>query len=209
MIEAQHDQLTPPSSLPSNRLFFSAQDHWADRTFDGVGVEVNAAIVEKAYQSIPVVQRIVDRVRGGAAGRQFRQLRLEPPTQVFDERPTLSLAHHPPGIRGVAANARLDLVECRDAPERLGGDRRGVGLGKVVEAAPHMAPAENQRHLLLITYGTSELLVSRIAVALQDAAIAAEQRVGVDMSATRRVAVDDGRRRAAAPRPIAARRPLR
>jgi hypothetical protein len=72
-----------------------------------------------------------------------------------------------------------------------------------------MAPAENQRHLLLITYGTSELLVSRIAVALQDAAIAAEQRVGVDMSATRRVAVDDGRRRAAAPRPIAARRPLR
>ena len=63
------------------------------------------------------------------------------------------------------------------------------------------------RRRLLLRSGLvagNKLLVGRVAVALQDAAITAEQCVGVDMPAAGRVAVDHGRRGATTPGPIIA-----
>jgi hypothetical protein len=59
--DAQHDQLIPPSSLPAKRLRYSAQDHRADGALDGVCIEVDMTIIDKSYQPVPMVQRIVDR----------------------------------------------------------------------------------------------------------------------------------------------------
>ncbi|MBV9778221.1 MAG: recombinase family protein, partial [Acetobacteraceae bacterium] len=69
-------------------------------------------------------------------------------------------------------------------------------------------PAEHERHggaVLFVAQGVGELLVGGVAVALQDAATAAEQRVGVLLSAARRVAVDHRRRVRPAPGPVVAR----
>jgi len=46
-----------------------------------VRVEFDTSIGGEALQPGPVVQRIVDRLRGVPASGQFRELRLEPDTQ--------------------------------------------------------------------------------------------------------------------------------
>jgi len=66
-------------------------------------------------------------------------------------------------------------------------------------------PAEGQRDGRIGRLGAAELLVGAIAVALQNAAIAAEQRAGVGVPPAGRVAVDHRRRLAAAPWPIVTR----
>ena len=84
-------------------------------------------------------------------------------------------------------------------------DRRRAGLGQVVEAPAHVAPAEHKRHGLPAPLGIGQLLVGRIAVALQDAAVAPEHLVVVLLPAPRGVAVDHRRRVAPAPGPVVAR----
>src|SRR3974390_3781844 len=70
---------------------------------------------------------------------------------------------------GAAADARLDLVEFGDSPQRLGGDRRAGGMVEIKKLAPDMRPAEGELHralfpLLLLS---SQRLEPGIAVALQ------------------------------------------
>ena len=52
-------------------------------------------------------------------------------------------------------------------------------LGQIVEATADMAPTKCQRHGGLCSLGIDERLVGLIAIALQDTAIAAEQRRGM------------------------------
>src|SRR5512144_2252683 len=119
-----------------------------------------------------MVERIADRLRGRAACGELGDLRLEPGAQIEHQRPALRLPRGTALFGAAGAYGGLDVVERGDAAQRLGRDRRRAGLGQVVEAPPHMAPAEDQRDGVLSA--TSELLVGRVAVALQDAAIAAQ-----------------------------------
>ena len=105
-----------------------------------------------------------------------------------------------PGI--LAADLSLNPIEGGDTRQSLGRDRRHPGLGLVVKAPAHMAPAENQGHPGLAPLGMRKFLVGRVSVALQDAPIGPQQPVIVLLSSTRGVAVDHGRRVGAVPGPI-------
>ncbi len=180
----------------------SAEGDGPHRSLDTVGVQLDPPIGKKALQPIPVVQRVADRLGGRPARRQFPQLLFEPGAQFQDQWAALGLTRGKTVRLALAANACLDLIERAYALERLGRDRCRLGLGQIIKAATHMAPAERQRHAWLIGLGPNELLVGVIPVALQDAAITAKQGLGMMMTAAGRVVVDHGGRLAAAPRPV-------
>src|SRR5438309_6758775 len=58
---------------------------------DAVVVKLNASVFEKPFQPVPVIERVTDRLGGRTASRQFSDLRLEPDTQVRDQRFALRL----------------------------------------------------------------------------------------------------------------------
>ncbi|MEY9231429.1 hypothetical protein ABIF78_003752 [Bradyrhizobium japonicum] len=55
--------------------------------FDGIGVRLNATIVEKQGEAIPMVQEIGDRLAHLAARRQASGLLAQKPLEFSDERP--------------------------------------------------------------------------------------------------------------------------
>jgi hypothetical protein len=71
-----------------------------------------------------MVQGVTDRLGHRTTGGQFGNLRLEPDPQCVDQRFALHLTHGLSLGCSLAANARLDRVECRNALQGLDGDRR-------------------------------------------------------------------------------------
>jgi hypothetical protein len=74
--------------------------------------ELDAPVVKKSLQSIPMVQRITDRLSRWPAGWQFRQLRFEPEAQFSTQRLALGLASGLTGSGIFAVDIGLDCVEC-------------------------------------------------------------------------------------------------
>jgi len=136
-----------------------------------------------------MVQRVTDRLGRRATGRQFGDLGVEPDPQGTDQRLALSLTHGQSLGRGLAANARLNRIERANALQGFDRDRC-LRLGQIIETPPHVTPAKRQYHRGIGGFRPAQLLVGSIAVALQNAAVIAQQRRGVDISAARRVAVD-------------------
>ena len=145
-----------------------------------------------------MVKRVADRLRGRAARGQFRDLLFEPDAQARDQWLALGLAQIPPVSGALATNPLFDLIQHGDALQRLDRDRR-LRFGQIVKAAAHVAPAKSQRYGWVRRPGSRDLLIGRVAVALQDPAVAAKQRVGVRVPSARRVVVNHRRRIAAAP----------
>lgn len=54
--------MVAPLSEPANNAFFSGQRDRADGAFDGVVVELDAAIIDEARQPLPARERITDGV---------------------------------------------------------------------------------------------------------------------------------------------------
>src|SRR6185437_11063492 len=74
------------------------------------------------------------------------ELVLQPDMQSFDDGPTSLLARLPSMISRMTAYFSLDRVEITDARQHLGGERRLRADVELVEAAPHVRPAECQLH---------------------------------------------------------------
>jgi hypothetical protein len=151
-----------------------------------------------------MVQCVANGLGQRTAGRQPGQLGFEPSAQIRHQRLALGLTHSQPFGGTLAADARFDLVERGDPLQRLGRDRR-LAFGQVIETSAHMAPAERQRNGRIGRLGGAKLLVGVIAVALQNAAVAAEQGVGMNVPPAGRVAVDHRRRLIPTPWPIVTR----
>jgi len=148
-----------------------------------------------------MIERIADRLCRRTAGGLFRKLRFEPDRHRADQRLALGPAYRQSIHRRLAAHAVLNRVKGGDSPQRFHRDRC-FRLGQIVEAAADMAPTECQRDGRLSGLGADERLVGLIAIALQDAPIAAEQRRGMDMPSAERVAIYDSGGFAAAPRAV-------
>ena len=114
------------------------------------------------------------------------------------------MTHGQPISGALATDTRLDLIQRGNAPQRLHGDRR-LGLGQIVKTPAHVAPAKGQRYGSFGRLGPSEFLVGLVSIALQDAAVATEQCVGVDMSPSGRVTINHSRWFAATPWAIVSR----
>ena len=67
-----------------------------DRSFDGIGVDFDAAVVEEADQPLPVAQPIANVFRNRRASGHTSTLRLEPGLEAFYEGFCASLALRAP-----------------------------------------------------------------------------------------------------------------
>src|SRR5580700_2415616 len=65
----------------------------SDGALNGVGIELDAAIFEEHDQSVPVVQRVTDRLGQGGSTRDAAELFGEPDMHGLNERPALFMAH--------------------------------------------------------------------------------------------------------------------
>lgn len=173
----------------------------ADRTFDNVGVDLDAAIVDESGQPLPAGEGIADRFGKLCFLADERELVREPGLELVCDGAALILADGTAFIGGQAADVRLDPVECCDALEGFAGDGRWTCGGQLVEAAADMAPAEGELHRIALGQGT----VSGIAVHLQDAGEAIEMGEWPLGLAVWRIDIGHTGRVAATPRPVIAR----
>jgi hypothetical protein len=175
----------------------------SDASFDDVGVELDAAVVEETGEPLPMVLSVADRIRDRRLARDARELLCEPGFEFEHKRLALLLAEGAPLIRAPPADRLLDRIDRRDAHERLARNRCVAVLGDIEELAAQMTPTESERDRLAAWF-VGDGLVGRVSVALDDAAVILEQLQGVDRTATGRVAVGDGGRIGPAPGPVVA-----
>jgi hypothetical protein len=70
------------------------------------------------------------------------ELLAQPWLHGLEDRPALFLARDPTCIGIMATDRGFDAIELGDALEGFAGDRSGTGLSELVEASPHMRPAQ-------------------------------------------------------------------
>jgi hypothetical protein len=96
-------------------------------------------------------------------------------------------------IGGKPANVGFDGIECSDADQGFGGDRRRL--------PPHMAPTESERDITAV----SEFRIGAVAIDLQDAAETCEMLGRPRMLAVGRIDLGNAWRSVAGPGPLVAR----
>ena len=141
-------QFSAPCIMAGEERVLAIEHDRADASFDDVGVELDAAVVEEADEPVPMVQAIADGLGDRRLAGDARELLLEPGLERQHERLALFLAHGAALVGASAADRLLDRVERGDALERLAGDRRVAALGDVEELAPQVRPAEGERDRL-------------------------------------------------------------
>ena len=168
----QHGPAPAPAVAARKEMILPSESDRSNRALDGIGVEFDAAVIQKARQSVPTGKRVADRFGELAAPRYTGQLRLEPIVQGLDDRPR----KRPPfgeATRGrLTAHARLYGVEFAHPAQRLDGDRRVRGLRHVIELASRMAPACGENDVPFLR----QRLEAGIAVDMQHALEAFEMR---------------------------------
>src|SRR5712671_4149593 len=115
----------PPAAVgPGEQGVLTTESDRAHGSFDGVGVELQAAVIEEQDQPAPVVQCVSDRLgqRGttGDAAERFRQ----PCLHRLDEWMAALLAHASALLGGLATDRVFDLVERGNLAQGFPGERR-------------------------------------------------------------------------------------
>ena len=90
--------------------------------------------------------RIADGLGQIRDGRDASDVILQPGMQGLDNGATSFLAELSSVVGGLATDLGFDSVEFADLCQHPGGKRRFVGNPEIVETAPHVRPAERQRH---------------------------------------------------------------
>ena len=116
----------------------------ADRPLDGIGIDLDPAVVEEAVETLPVREPVADRLGELALPAQERELFAEPRLELGDEWARAFLSDGAARVRLAAEDVGLDPIERGDALQRLGCDRRRLGDEALVEAAPQVGPAEGR-----------------------------------------------------------------
>lgn len=98
----------------------------------------------------------------------------------------------------MATDRGFDAIELGDALEGFAGDRSGAGLSELVEAPPHMRPAQGQANLAAF----GQHLVAAVAVDLEAAAEAGEMSDRPFRFAVGSIDIDDAGWIGAAPGPV-------
>ena len=107
----------------SEQVVLAAEGDWSDCALDGVGVELETAVIEEAAKRVPAGQGVTDCICDAAAGRDLRELGLEPRLHVGDQRQRSGSARALPHGGGLASDRSLDCIELGDALQRFGCDR--------------------------------------------------------------------------------------
>ena len=108
----------------------ASESHRPHRAFGGVVVDADAAIAQHQGQCIPTRQSVTDRLGHLAPAGDPRQCRVQPFPEIGEQLLTPFRADLQPDFGGLAADRRLDRVQCRDplhappTPEAI-SSRRG------------------------------------------------------------------------------------
>ena len=138
-------------------------------------VDLDRAVVDEARKGRPTRQRIgiTSAVWIFAA---LLQLRIKPFAQSGEARRRLLLAYFSSSLGRRAADHCFDVIEFANAPQRLLGDRRRAGGGKIEELAPDMGETcglDNRRGVAL-HFRLVEIAEPGIAVGVKNATKAFE-----------------------------------
>lgn len=161
MRESITAQCSAPPSEPANGAFLRIRARGLCLSLDDGRVEIDNNAVEGQAQSLAARQRVAERF--GELGLLADELKLhaQPGFEGFERRPAALLAANRAALPGgVAPNLSLDPIECCDAHQRLGSDRRGSRSGQLVEVPAHVAPAEGEPYVALL----GQHLVAAIAI---------------------------------------------
>ena len=130
-------------------MILPSESYGTNRALDWIGVEFDAAVMQKARQSVPTRKRIADRFGQRAAPRYAGQLRLEPIAQGLDD----GCGKGPPfgkaASGGLPAHPRLDGIEFADPAQCFGRHGRARGFRDFVELAPCVRPAGGEHDLAI------------------------------------------------------------
>src|SRR5690606_26587680 len=118
-----------------------------DGAFDGVEVDLDAAVIEEAGETLPAGERVADRLLETSLLADELELGLQPGLENLDELAALRLAPTAALVGRAAADLPLDRVERGDTLQRFAGDRCRPGGGEFVEAPAYMGPAEGELDL--------------------------------------------------------------
>ncbi len=147
------------------QVVLAAKRDRTDRAFDRIGIELDAAIVQEARQSVPTRERIADRFSERAAARDQAERGIEPDVQRVDDRLGERPALGKTVVRRLAADARLDGIEFTDPAQGFCRHGRRRGFGHIVELASRVAPTSCERDALFV----GQLLEASVSVDMQDA----------------------------------------
>jgi len=105
-------------------MIFSAECNRTDCPFNWVGVEVDAAIVQEARQTVPARERVADCFGDRAAAWYKRKLLFEPDPHCLDDGLGAIAASCEPVRRRLTANVGFNSIKFGDLVQRLRRDRR-------------------------------------------------------------------------------------
>jgi len=139
-----------------------------DGAFNRVRVQFQTAIVNKERQSIPMLQRITDRLSQCRSAGDAIELFIQPRMHGLDQRPAVLFTRDLTLFGGLSTQIGLDLVQRRDPPQRFLGQRRLCRHLNIVELSPCMSPAEGE--LRVGVFRGDEACEPRVAIDLKQAA---------------------------------------
>jgi transposase-like protein len=117
--------------MPGEQRILAIENNRADASFDDVGVELDAAVIEEPREPVPMVQGVADVLGDSSLGRDAGELLLQPGLERYHKRLAAFLAHRAALIGAAAPDRLLDGIQGGNALERLAGDRRGTPLRDV------------------------------------------------------------------------------
>jgi hypothetical protein len=160
------------------QVALSSHCQWPDFAFDRIVRHFQAAVCRVARQRGPARQRITDRFRQGALAADLAQRLFQEGVQLGEQRNGVLLAGGKAFRRRAAVDPVLDGEQVRDALQRLLGQRRGGCLVDLVDVTARVGPACNlgEERLSGFRIVGKQGIEARIAVGVQEAPTAAEQR---------------------------------
>src|SRR5271167_3700436 len=133
-----HRPVLPASVGAGEERVFTIEGDRADRTLDGIRVDLDPAVVEETREAGPVREGVADDLGELALLADEGEPVAQPRVESDDERTRSFLADGASLVWPATANVGLDPIERSDALQRLRCDRRSLRDEAFVEAAPQV-----------------------------------------------------------------------
>lgn len=148
----------------SKQVVLSSKRDGAKRPFCRRVVDLQQTVVNVTRQRTPVRERITNRTRSLAPGRQRAKRLFHPASQLVEQRLGPCLTNRTTKFCGLAANFFFDAVQRADATDGFGGDRRSMDYVDVVKLAPGVCPTGD---FIINGAALVEMMKSGVGICLQ------------------------------------------
>lgn len=128
---------------------------WAHGTLDRVVVDLDATVAEEQRQSIPVIERIVDRLGQLRLGEQLVDHLAQSRPERRHQRCASAATGRQPLLGTAAANLRFDPIDCLQPFDHLARERRLRRLEHLDKFAAGMGQTKSQLDRPAMTAGGS------------------------------------------------------